>query len=198
LNPVDEDDESFQILQLHLIDLSSSHTTHYTFTIMSVSTYDTEFLGAEAYGDSMSGIEVFDSRRFFSDGPNGRFELRTYITRVSNDPRQDLFNIGFGVWDDALQTVDDKVQTRNDDFRRILGTIAVIALDFLNKYPSASLYAERSTSSRTRLYQREISNVLDAIPQDLRVYGFVKADNMFVDFKRCINFDRFLLSLSNY
>jgi hypothetical protein len=165
---------------------------------MSVSTYDTEFLSAEKYGESMSGIEVLDSRRFFSNGPSGRFELRTFITRVNNDPRQDLFNMGFGVWNDALQMVDDKVQTRNGDFRRILGTIASISLHFLMKYPTAYLYAEGSTLARTRLYQREIANVLDEIPKDLSVYGFLKNDNIFVDFRKCINFDGFLLSLKNH
>ena len=164
---------------------------------MSVSTYDTEFLRAEEYGDNFSRIEVLDSRRFFSVGPNGRFELRTFVTRV-NDPSQNFFNIGFGVWDENLQTINDKIQTRNDDFRRILGTIAVIALDFLRKYPFAYLYAEGSTFARTRLYQREISKVLDELPEDLILHGLIKQDDIgFILFQRGITFDGFLLSLNN-
>jgi hypothetical protein len=165
---------------------------------MSVSTYDTEFLSAEKYGESMSGIEVLDSRRFFSEGPNGRFELRTFITRIESDPRQKLFNVGFGVWDQTTQRLDDMVQTRNDDFRRILGTIATIALDFLEEYPFAYLYAEGSTLARTRLYQREISKVLDEIPASLEINGFIKKDNIgYVRFRRGVNFDGFVLSLRN-
>ena len=107
---------------------------------MSVSTYDTEKVSTEDYNDTMSAIDILDSRRFFSEGSNGKFELRTFITRVKYDSQQDLFNIGFGVWDDAKQKVDDRIQTRNVDMRMILGTIATIALDFLRKYPFAYLY----------------------------------------------------------
>ena len=86
---------------------------------MSVSTYDTEKVSTEDYNDTMSAIDILDSRRFFSDGSNGRFELRTFITRVKYDSQQDLFNIGFGIWDDAKQKVDDRIQTRNGDIHMI-------------------------------------------------------------------------------
>ncbi|TLV01506.1 DUF6934 family protein [Dyadobacter luticola] len=165
---------------------------------MSVSTYDAEVIDAGSYKDNMPGIEIFDSRRFFSEGPNGRFELRTFIAKVETNSRQDLFNVGFGVWSEELQMVDDMIQTRNGDFRRILSTIAIIALDFLQRYPFAFLFAEGSTRARTRLYQREISNILDEIPKELRLYGFIKMDDIFIDFQKGINFDGFLLSLRNH
>lgn len=165
---------------------------------MSVLTYETEKVSAEAYGDNMPGVDILDSRRFFSEGPNGKFELRTFITRVKDDPRQDLFNVGFGVWYPEKQKVDDKIQTRNEDMRLILGTIAAISLDFLQKYPFAYLYAEGSTLTRTRLYQREISKILDELPEDLNLHGLVKTDDIgFVKFRKGINFDGFLLSLNN-
>lgn len=164
---------------------------------MSVSAYDTAPISVDTYIDIMSGIEIFDSHRFFSEGSNGRFELRTFITRVGRNSRQNLFNVGFGVWDDVLQKVDDTAETKNGDFRRILGTIATIALNFLQQYPSAFLYAEGSTPVRTRLYQREISNVLDEIPKELRVFGFIKKNETFVDYQKGVNFDGFLLSLNN-
>jgi hypothetical protein len=165
---------------------------------MSVLTYETEKVSAEDYDATMPGIDILDSRRFFSEGPNGRFELRTFITRVKNDPRKELFNVGFGVWDRGRQKVDDKIQTRNGDMRLILGTIAAISLAFLRKYPYAYLYAEGSTLTRTRLYQREISKVLDELPDDLQLHGLIKEDDVgFVKFGRGINFDGFLLSLNN-
>jgi hypothetical protein len=165
---------------------------------MSVSIYDTEMVSAEDYNDSMSGIDILDSRRFFSEGPNGRFELRTFITRVKHDPRQELFNVGFGVWDQEEQNINDKFTTRNADMHRILSTIAIIALDFLRRNPFAYLYAEGSTAARTRLYQLEISKILDEMPDDLQLYGLIKEDDIgFVKFSRGINFDGFLLSLSN-
>lgn len=165
---------------------------------MGVSTYDTEAIGAEDYIDAMSGIDILDCRRFFSEGKNGRFELRTFITRVKDDSRQDLFNIGFGVWDGAIQKVDDKIQTKNGDMRLILGTIATIGLEFLKKYQSAYLYAEGSTLARTRLYQREISRVLNDLPDDLQLYGLIRENDIgFVKFCQGTNFDGFLLFLNN-
>ncbi|MCE6989692.1 DUF6934 family protein [Dyadobacter sp. CY323] len=128
----------------------------------------------------------------------GRFELRTFITRVRQDFRQELFNIGFGVWDQTQQMVDDKIQTRNEDMPIILGTIAAIALDFLRRHPFAYLYAEGSTLVRTRLYQREISKVFDELPRELELHGLIKKDDVgFVKFHGGTNFDGFLLSRSN-
>ncbi|WAC14793.1 DUF6934 family protein [Dyadobacter pollutisoli] len=165
---------------------------------MSVSTYDTEKINTEDYIDTVPGIDIMDSRRFFSEGRNGRFELRAFITRIRHDSRRELFNIGFGVWDQTRQAVDDKIQTRNDDMRLILGTITVIVLEFLQNYPFAYVYAEGSTLARTRLYQREISKILDELPGDLLLYGLISAEDIgFIKFRRGINFEGFLLSLSN-
>lgn len=165
---------------------------------MSVSAYDTEQVIIDTYKDTMYGIDILDARRFFSEGPNGRFELRSFITTTKNDQTKQLLNVGFGVWDDALQKVDDRIETRNNDMRQILGTMAVIALDFLYRHPSVFLYAEGSTPTRTRLYQREISKILNELPSDLQLHGLIRAhDTGFVRFRQGTNFDAFLLSLNN-
>jgi len=76
--------------------------------------------------------------------------------------------------------------------------LPTIALDFLRKYPFAYLYAEGSTFARTRLYQREISKVLNELPDDLQLHGLVRANDVgFGKFFGGINFDGFLLFLNN-
>ncbi|MCF0040457.1 DUF6934 family protein [Dyadobacter fanqingshengii] len=165
---------------------------------MSVSSYDTIRVSADAYGDSFAGIEILDSHKFYSEGKNGKFELRTFITRVKDDPEKGLFNLGFGAWDEVRQIVDDRLRTRNDDMKQILGTVAAIALDFLKKYPVAHLYAEGSTFARTRLYQREISKILEELPIDLQLHGLIRKEDIgFIEFRKGIHFDGFLLSVRN-
>jgi len=165
---------------------------------MSVSSYDTVRINADAYSDSFAGIDILDSRKFYSEGKNGKFELRTFITREKKDPQEGLFNFGFGAWDEGRQLVDDRLRTRNDDMQQILGTVAMIALEFLRKNPASNLYAEGSTFARTRLYQREISKIFEDLPSDLQLYGLIRKDAIgFIEFRKGIHFDGFLLSLRN-
>ncbi|WP_409017702.1 DUF6934 family protein [Dyadobacter sp. CY323] len=52
-----------------------------------------------------------------------------------------------------------------------------------------------STAVRTRLYQREIAKIIDLVPRELKIEGLIRADDIgFMDFKKGINFDAFLLS----
>ncbi|CAG5072519.1 hypothetical protein DYBT9623_04180 [Dyadobacter sp. CECT 9623] len=162
---------------------------------MAVARYDTTPVDSREYTGYSEFVDILDLRKFYSQGRNGKFELRIIVTRSKGNWDLDLFNIGFGVWDETLQIIDDSVQTKNDDMPKILGTLADYALSFLKKYPAAGLYAEGSTISRTRLYQREIAKVLSYVPPDLCIYGLVKQDEVgFIEFKRGTNFDAFLLS----
>jgi hypothetical protein len=68
-------------------------------------------------------------------------------------------------------------------------------LNFLEKNSRAKLFAEGSTPARTRLYQREISKVIQNLPGALHIRGFLRADKQgFVDFENGINYDGFLLT----
>jgi hypothetical protein len=161
---------------------------------MNVSTYDTVRVSQADYYGYLEFVDIFDPCKFYSRGKNGKFEIRIMITRLKHDREGNLFNLGFGVWDKARQIVDDRIQTKNDDMPQILATVAGIALNFLKKYPSAELYAEGSTFARTRLYQREICKIIDDMPTGLCILGLIKKDDIgFVEFRKGINFDGFLL-----
>jgi len=166
---------------------------------MSVSAYDTINVSADAYHKLYVGIKVLDSRKFYSEGNSGRFELRTFITITKNDLANGLPNIGFGLWDEENQTINDQFRVNNGDMQKILNTVATVALAFLKKSPFEYLYAEGSTIARTRLYQRELVKIYNDLPEDLKLYGLVKEnDTGFVDFKKGVNYDGFLLSTRNH
>ena len=162
---------------------------------MSIPKYTTTWVDPDEYHGYNEFVDILDSCKFYSKGKNGEFELRLLITRLKHDPEGDIFNLGFGVWDASRQIVNDTIETRNDDMQQILATVADKALEFLNKFPNAALYAEGSTSTRTRLYQREIAKIMDEIPVELRIHGLIRTDDIgFVEFEKGINFDAFLLS----
>lgn len=162
---------------------------------MTLPKYQTELLKASEYEEYLAFLDFAHACKFRSSGKNGDFQLRIFITRPK-DYTENYFNLGFGVWNPERQAVDDVIELKNGDLQRILATIANVALDYLKTNPSVSLYAEGSTPSRTRLYQREIARHYDLIPPDLRVYGLVKERDIgFIDFQTGINFDAFLFTM---
>ncbi|MBO9617122.1 MAG: hypothetical protein J7619_30830 [Dyadobacter sp.] len=162
---------------------------------MTLPKYQTEKLKIRDYEAYLPYLEVAYACKFISSGRNGNFQLRVFITRPK-DYVDSYYSLGFGVWDSEKRTVDDIVELKNGDFQHILATIANISLDFLQANPSASLYAEGSTPSRTRLYQREITRHHHLIPENLQVYGLVNDNEVgFIKFRTGINFDAFLLSM---
>lgn len=162
---------------------------------MSVAKYESTCVDPQEYTEYLKFVDIFDSRRFYSHGKNGTFELRTIITRLKSAWDTDVFNLSFGVWDKSRRIIDDKIRTRNDDMLEILATVADSALAFLHKHPGTALYAEGSTLARTRLYQREIAKILDSIPSELCINGLITRDEVgFVEFRPNINYDAFLLS----
>lgn len=164
---------------------------------MSFPKYETTWVNPEDYRGYTEFVDILDSCKFYSNGKNGKFELRLVITRLKDDDGENnVFNLGFGVWDEERKIVDDKIETRNDDMKRILATVADKAIEFLKQEPAAALYAEGSTTARTRLYQREIAKILEAVPSELVIHGLIRRDDIgFVKFQVGINFDAFLLSL---
>jgi hypothetical protein len=89
---------------------SSHHLAHYNLELMNVSTYDTAWVSQTDYHGYLEFVDIFDSCKFYSKGKNGKFELRIMITRLKHDREGNLFNLGFGVWDEARQIIDDSIQ----------------------------------------------------------------------------------------
>lgn len=81
-----------------------------------------------------------------------------------------IFNLGFGDWDEALQTVGDLTISNNADRDKVLATVASSVLDVMDHFGNVAIYAKGSTPARTRLYQmglnanlKEIETIFDIL-----------------------------------
>lgn len=105
---------------------------------------------------------------FFSKGPKG--VIRKHIRFVYEGGN--LFNLGYGDWNDSTQRIDDLSRTNNQDRDKVFNTIAFAVLEFLKYFPGARVIAKGSTAARTRLFQMAINANLPAITALLHVYGY--------------------------
>lgn len=130
------------------------------------------------------------SYSFESDGPNGKIpKLITFVPR--NVSGRTFFHLSFGDWNEETENLDDKTISNNRDRNKILATVATAVLEFTEHFPDMPIFAQGSTKSRTRLYQIGISANLEAIEQQLKVYGWI--DDQWERFKKNENYDAFLV-----
>jgi hypothetical protein len=124
---------------------------------------------------------------FFSEGSRGRIAKGIIYSQIEGD----LFNLGFGDWDDELQYLDDIRRSNNGDRNKVLATVAFTAFHFTNQFPCARIVAEGSTSARTRLYQMGIASNLLEINKNFEVEGLFGND--WEPFQRGMNYEAFLI-----
>ena len=124
---------------------------------------------------------------FYSEGPMGRIRKVVLYEKIEGD----LFNLGFGDWNEERQRTDDSNRSNNGDRNKVLATVASTALDFTNKFPDALIFVEGSTSARTRLYQMGIADNLLEINENFRVDGLLDED--WEPFQRGRNYEAFLI-----
>lgn len=93
---------------------------------------------------------------FYSEGPIGRIKKAVIYAPIE----EDFFNLAFGDWDENLRRINDSKRTNNSDRDKVLATVAFTALDFTNRFPNVLVFAEGTTTARTRLYQMSIANNL--------------------------------------
>ncbi len=165
---------------------------------MNIESYTTELIGEAEF-------------KFFSEGRNGRFEMRIRFEPIG----ENLFNLAFGLLADDFKTIDDSTELRNGDMNLILGTVASKAIEFLNVHPSVSIYATGlilpgKLAVRTRKYQIGINKNLSYLSERHNIYGFRTIDDanpglaggwpygrsgVWEVFKPNTNYDAFLLNL---
>ena len=91
---------------------------------------------------------------FYSHGPNGKVKKVISYSKIEG---LEVYNLGFGDLDQTTGEIDDFSVTNNRDRDKVLGTIAISALYFYDKYPNARIIFAGSTQSRTRLYLIQIT-----------------------------------------
>jgi len=127
---------------------------------------------------------------FDSEGPKGTIRK---VVRFSPQNANGItyFNLGFGDLDSETGNINDLSKSNNGDREKILATIAHIVLVFTEYFPDVMVYAQGSTSARTRLYQMGIANNLDEIQDILNVYGYNAGT--WQRFAKQVNYEAFLV-----
>jgi hypothetical protein len=125
--------------------------------------------------------------RFFSEGPKGKIEKMVYYTKTR---RENIYNLGFGDYNESIDDFDDRVVTNNGDSQKVLATVASSLFTFTDRYPDAAIIASGSTLARTRLYRMGITNNLLLIEKDFHVFGYMGSE--FVRFKKNVHYEGFL------
>ncbi len=108
---------------------------------------------------------------FVSVGPNGTIKKIVEYTETST---KNVYNLGFGDYDEYTKRINDLSVTNNGDSLKVLTTVASTVYAFTEKYPEAWILATGSTAIRTRLYRMGITNNLTEISEDFKVFGYTE------------------------
>jgi hypothetical protein len=88
----------------------------------------------------------------------------------------EVYNLGFGDWDDEINDFKDKITSNNGDMEKVLATVANTVFSFWRNYPDASIFFQGSQIQgeeplRTYLYQRKIERYFEEISNIAYVFG---------------------------
>lgn len=128
---------------------------------------------------------------FYSQGPKGAIKKIVRFSKVIFG-QVAYFNLGFGDWNERENRIDDFVVSNNRDAELVLATVAATVMDFTNHYPEAIIYAEGSTTSRTRRYQMGINKYWVEIEPLFEVFGLIE-DEGFIPFESGRNYLAFVV-----
>ncbi|BAU54619.1 DUF6934 family protein [Mucilaginibacter gotjawali] len=126
---------------------------------------------------------------FFSEGPKGRIRKVVQFHQITST--DNIYNLGFGDFNEELGDIDDLSVSNNQDTQKVLTTVAQTVIDFMLQHPHATVLAKGSTPSRTRLYQMGISQFWDEIGMMFEIKGFI--DNGWQPYERGKNFEAFVI-----
>ena len=99
---------------------------------------------------------------FFSEGPKGKVKKVVRYRLLEEFPNL-IYNLGFGDWDNKQGNMNDRVVTNNHDRQKVLATVADTVIDFTKCHSNVFIFAQGSTSARTRLYQMGIASFWNEI-----------------------------------
>jgi hypothetical protein len=135
--------------------------------------------------DSLNFTYMFDSI-----GPNGIIRKVVSYRRIT--PLDfNYYNFSFGDWDKITGKVNDISISNINDTKKILLTVGLTTLQFVNHYPNAKVFIEGSTMSRTRLYQMSITQYFDEIDKLFDLEGCTNGN--WEKYQTGINFEAILI-----
>ncbi|MCF0038795.1 DUF6934 family protein [Dyadobacter fanqingshengii] len=112
--------------------------------------------------------------KFTSKGSKGLVEK---IVEYTETDFENIYNLGFGDYDQVTDSMNDLSITDNGDSSKVLATVASTVYTFTDEYPSAAILFTGSTPARTRLYRMAITINLAEISQDFVIFGFNSEQN---------------------
>ncbi|MDQ2721228.1 MAG: hypothetical protein M3Z26_15885 [Bacteroidota bacterium] len=127
---------------------------------------------------------------FISEGPKGSIKK---IVEYSKTSTENVYNLGFGDYEESTKGINDLSVTNNGDSLKVLATVASTVYAFTGKYPKAWILATGSTSVRTRLYRMGITNNLIEISEDFIVFGY-NSEQVWEEFIAGEDYEAFLLT----
>ena len=131
--------------------------------------------------------EEFTRFEFISEGPKGA--IRKLIEfQHTTDP--ETYNLAFGDKHPVTGGIDDLAVSDNGDTEKVLATVVAAAYAFLDSHPTAYVYAQGSTKTRTRFYRMGINRFYDDMQRDFHLYGRIGED--FFDFEPDREYEGFL------
>jgi hypothetical protein len=104
---------------------------------------------------------------FVSIGPKGNIPKTVVYQHIDDN----LYNLAFGDKDAATGNIDDLVVSNNQDTEIVLATVASTLFDFFDNYNGTIVLAKGSTQSRTRLYRRYLTVLLEIIEENFLLLG---------------------------
>ena len=127
---------------------------------------------------------------FISEGPKG---LIKKVVEYTETGTENVYNLGFGDYDDQTNSINDLSVTNNGDSLKVLATVASTVYAFTEKHPKAWVLATGSSSVRTRLYRMGITNNLAEISEDFYIYG-LDDNGIWVKFVIGEDYEAFLIT----
>jgi hypothetical protein len=119
---------------------------------------------------SESSLQFYE---FTSEGPKGLIKKMVIYTETTTE---NVYNLGFGDYDESTNGINDLSVTNNGDSLKVLATVASTVYAFIERHPNAWILATGSTTVRTRLYRMGITNNLAEIEEDFIILGYTKSE----------------------
>ena len=104
---------------------------------------------------------------FVSIGPKGKIPKTVIYQHIDDN----IYNLAFGDKDSISGNIDDLVITDNQDTEIVLANVASTLFDFFDNYNGTIVLAKGSTQSRTRLYRRYLTILLEIIEENFLLLG---------------------------
>lgn len=137
---------------------------------------------------SEESLKIYE---FISEGPKGQIHK---MVEYSETGTENIYNLAFGDFNVKTNSIDDFSITNNGDSIKVLSTVASTVYVFTEKYPKAWIFATGSTAVRTRLYRMGITNNLEEIKEDFKVFGLTIDENEWEEFIVGEDYEAFLIT----